>query len=131
MLPRPATIRSTFIFGARVSRLEEAVGVRALLYTGDGPLLFDARIKAEDIPRVLPLRDGHQATFRCGFEFNLRCGIRPAPAARHIKVDGYSLTPPNAGVVRTLADRTRPLLWGGMINQSLCSEGASREKQCH
>jgi thiamine pyrophosphate-dependent acetolactate synthase large subunit-like protein len=41
-----------------VSRLEEATGVRALLHAGDGPLLFDARIKADDIPRVLPLRDG-------------------------------------------------------------------------
>jgi thiamine pyrophosphate-dependent acetolactate synthase large subunit-like protein len=42
-----------------VSRLEQAAGVRALLHAGDGPLLFDARIKAEDIARVLPLRDGH------------------------------------------------------------------------
>jgi thiamine pyrophosphate-dependent acetolactate synthase large subunit-like protein len=42
-----------------VSRLEEAAGVRALLHAANGPLLFDARIKAEDIPRVLPLRDGH------------------------------------------------------------------------
>jgi thiamine pyrophosphate-dependent acetolactate synthase large subunit-like protein len=42
-----------------ISRPEEAAGVRALLHAGDGPLLFDARIKAEDIPRVLPLRDGH------------------------------------------------------------------------
>jgi thiamine pyrophosphate-dependent acetolactate synthase large subunit-like protein len=42
-----------------VSRLDEAAGVRTLLHAGDGPFLFDARIKAEDIPRVLPLRDGH------------------------------------------------------------------------
>ena len=42
-----------------VSRIEEAAGVRALLHAGDGPLLFDARIKAEDMPRVLPLRHGH------------------------------------------------------------------------
>jgi thiamine pyrophosphate-dependent acetolactate synthase large subunit-like protein len=42
-----------------ISRPEEAASVRALLHAGDGPLLFDARIKAEDIPRVLPLRDGN------------------------------------------------------------------------
>ena len=42
-----------------VSRLDEAASIRALLHGGDGPLLFDARIKAEDVPRVLPLRDGH------------------------------------------------------------------------
>jgi thiamine pyrophosphate-dependent acetolactate synthase large subunit-like protein len=42
-----------------VWRREEAAGVRALLHAGAGPLLFDARIKAEDIPRVLPLRDGY------------------------------------------------------------------------
>jgi thiamine pyrophosphate-dependent acetolactate synthase large subunit-like protein len=42
-----------------VSRLDEAAAARALLHGGDGPLFFDARIKAEDIPRVLPLREGH------------------------------------------------------------------------
>jgi thiamine pyrophosphate-dependent acetolactate synthase large subunit-like protein len=42
-----------------ISRLDEAAGVRALLRAGEGPLLFDARIKAEEVPRVLPLRDGH------------------------------------------------------------------------
>jgi thiamine pyrophosphate-dependent acetolactate synthase large subunit-like protein len=42
-----------------VSRTEEAADVRGLLHTGEGPLLVSARIKEEDVPRVLPLRDGH------------------------------------------------------------------------
>jgi hypothetical protein len=42
-----------------VSRLEEAADVRALLHAGEGPILVNARIGAEDTPRVLPLRDGH------------------------------------------------------------------------
>ncbi len=33
--------------------------MRALLHSGEGPLLVNARIKTEDTPRVLPLRDGH------------------------------------------------------------------------
>jgi thiamine pyrophosphate-dependent acetolactate synthase large subunit-like protein len=42
-----------------ISRIEEAADVRALLHTGDGPILVSARIEEEDVPRVLPLRDGH------------------------------------------------------------------------
>ena len=42
-----------------VSHLDEAAAVRALLHRGEGPILVDARINAEDVPRVLPLRDGH------------------------------------------------------------------------
>jgi thiamine pyrophosphate-dependent acetolactate synthase large subunit-like protein len=42
-----------------ISRIEEAADVRALLHSGDGPILISARIKEEDVPRVLPLRDGH------------------------------------------------------------------------
>ncbi len=42
-----------------VSRIEEAADVRALLHRGEGPILINARIKPEDTPRVLPLRDGH------------------------------------------------------------------------
>jgi len=42
-----------------VSRIEEAAEVRRLLHAGEGPLLVNARIGAEDVPRVLPLRDGH------------------------------------------------------------------------
>ena len=42
-----------------VSRIEEAAGVRELLHSGEGPVLVSARIKEEDVPRVLPIRDGH------------------------------------------------------------------------
>jgi thiamine pyrophosphate-dependent acetolactate synthase large subunit-like protein len=42
-----------------VSRMEEAAGVRELLHGGEGPILVSARIREEDVPRVLPLRDGH------------------------------------------------------------------------
>jgi thiamine pyrophosphate-dependent acetolactate synthase large subunit-like protein len=42
-----------------VSRIEETAHVRALLHEGVGPILINARIAAEDTPRVLPLRDGH------------------------------------------------------------------------
>jgi thiamine pyrophosphate-dependent acetolactate synthase large subunit-like protein len=42
-----------------VSRIEDAAEVRKLLHAGEGPILVSARIKEEDVPRVLPLRDGH------------------------------------------------------------------------
>jgi hypothetical protein len=42
-----------------VSRIEEAADVRRLLHDGEGPILVSARIKEEEVPRVLPLRDGH------------------------------------------------------------------------
>ncbi len=42
-----------------ISRIEEAAEARALLHTGEGPILVSARISVEDVPRVLPLRDGH------------------------------------------------------------------------
>jgi thiamine pyrophosphate-dependent acetolactate synthase large subunit-like protein len=42
-----------------VSRIEEAVDIRTLLHTVDGPILINARVSADDVPRVLPLRDGH------------------------------------------------------------------------
>jgi thiamine pyrophosphate-dependent acetolactate synthase large subunit-like protein len=48
-----------FKHGEHVSRLDEAASVRALLHNGEGPFLVNARISAEDTPRVLPLRDGH------------------------------------------------------------------------
>lgn len=42
-----------------ISRVEETAGVRNLLHSGEGPILVNAHISAEDTPRVLPLRDGH------------------------------------------------------------------------
>jgi thiamine pyrophosphate-dependent acetolactate synthase large subunit-like protein len=41
------------------SLIEEAADVRKLLHAGEGPILVNARISEEDVPRVLPLRDGH------------------------------------------------------------------------
>ncbi len=48
-----------FNHGHVVSSSDDAAHVRALLHRGEGPLLINARIKPEDTPRVLPLRDGH------------------------------------------------------------------------
>jgi thiamine pyrophosphate-dependent acetolactate synthase large subunit-like protein len=48
-----------FAQAREVSRIEEAAEARALLHRGTGPILINARIAAEDVPRVLPLRDGH------------------------------------------------------------------------
>jgi thiamine pyrophosphate-dependent acetolactate synthase large subunit-like protein len=42
-----------------MSRIEEAADVRKLLHAGEGPILVSARISEEDVPRVLPMRDGH------------------------------------------------------------------------
>jgi len=42
-----------------ISRIEEAADTRKLLHEGAGPILVNARIGCDDVPRVLPLRDGH------------------------------------------------------------------------
>ena len=42
-----------------ISRIEEAADVRKFLHAGEGPILVSARIGEEDVPRVLPIRDGH------------------------------------------------------------------------
>jgi thiamine pyrophosphate-dependent acetolactate synthase large subunit-like protein len=42
-----------------VSHIADAAGVRGLLHSGEGPILVSARIGEDDVPRVLPLRDGH------------------------------------------------------------------------
>jgi thiamine pyrophosphate-dependent acetolactate synthase large subunit-like protein len=54
-----AALACRFRHGRAVSRMEEAADVRELLHSGQGPLLVSARIKEEDVPRVLPVRDGH------------------------------------------------------------------------
>jgi thiamine pyrophosphate-dependent acetolactate synthase large subunit-like protein len=48
-----------FKHAREVSYIEEAAEVRKLVHSGEGPILVNARISAEDTPRVLPLRDGH------------------------------------------------------------------------
>jgi thiamine pyrophosphate-dependent acetolactate synthase large subunit-like protein len=57
--PVAAALACRFTQACQVSRIEEAAKVRALLHSGEGPLLVHARIESEDTPRVLPLRDGH------------------------------------------------------------------------
>jgi thiamine pyrophosphate-dependent acetolactate synthase large subunit-like protein len=54
-----AALACRFREARAVSRIEEAAEVRKLLHAGEGPILVNARISAEDTPRVLPLRDGH------------------------------------------------------------------------
>ncbi len=54
-----AAVACRFKQARAVSRMDEAATVRMLLHSGEGPLLVSARIKPEDTPRVLPLRDGH------------------------------------------------------------------------
>jgi thiamine pyrophosphate-dependent acetolactate synthase large subunit-like protein len=48
-----------FRHACTVTRIDEVADVRKLLHTGEGPILINAKIKPEDVPRVLPLRDGH------------------------------------------------------------------------
>ena len=56
----PSALACRFKQARAVSRIEETPRtLRALLHAGEGPLLVNARISAEDTPRVLPLRDGH------------------------------------------------------------------------
>jgi thiamine pyrophosphate-dependent acetolactate synthase large subunit-like protein len=42
-----------------VTSIEETAELRQLLHAGEGPILVNAIIKPDDVPRVLPLRDGH------------------------------------------------------------------------
>jgi hypothetical protein len=42
-----------------VTGIEETAELRHLLHAGEGPILVNAKIKPDDVPRVLPLRDGH------------------------------------------------------------------------
>jgi thiamine pyrophosphate-dependent acetolactate synthase large subunit-like protein len=48
-----------FKLARAMSGIEEATDVRKLLHAGEGPILVSARISEEDVPRVLPIRDGH------------------------------------------------------------------------
>jgi thiamine pyrophosphate-dependent acetolactate synthase large subunit-like protein len=47
-----------------VTRSDEVAEVRKLLHSGQGPILVNAKIKPDDVPRVLPLRDGHAIKHR-------------------------------------------------------------------
>ena len=54
-----AALACRFKQARTVTGIEEATAVRDLLHRGEGPILVNARISSEDVPRVLPLRDGH------------------------------------------------------------------------
>jgi thiamine pyrophosphate-dependent acetolactate synthase large subunit-like protein len=47
-----------------VSDMHDAENIRDMLHAGRGPILIRARIKNENLPRVLPSRDGHQLKLR-------------------------------------------------------------------
>jgi thiamine pyrophosphate-dependent acetolactate synthase large subunit-like protein len=47
-----------------VAGLAEAGEVRSLVHAGEGPILISARIRRDDVPRVLPTRDGHAIRLR-------------------------------------------------------------------
>lgn len=48
-----------FKYACEVSRSDEAADLRARVHAGEGPLFIKARIRPEETPQVLPLRDGH------------------------------------------------------------------------
>jgi thiamine pyrophosphate-dependent acetolactate synthase large subunit-like protein len=47
-----------------VTDMLEAAEMRDLLHAVQGPLLIQARIKSDDLPRVIPTRDGHDLRLR-------------------------------------------------------------------
>jgi len=47
-----------------VSVMSEAGAVRDLLHHGEGPVFIQAKISRDDVPRVLPTRDGHEMRLR-------------------------------------------------------------------
>jgi thiamine pyrophosphate-dependent acetolactate synthase large subunit-like protein len=57
--PVAAALACRFKQARQVERMDDTAAIRTLLHSGEGPLLVHARIKSEDTPRVLPLRDGH------------------------------------------------------------------------
>jgi hypothetical protein len=46
-----------YLWGAMGGTTMIALGT--LLHSGEGPILVNVKIKPDDVPRVLPLRDGH------------------------------------------------------------------------
>jgi thiamine pyrophosphate-dependent acetolactate synthase large subunit-like protein len=57
--PVATALACRFKQARQVAHIEDAGAIRTLLHCGEGPLLVHARIKPDDTPRVLPLRDGH------------------------------------------------------------------------
>lgn len=48
----------------RVADMGEAAAARDLLHAGRGPALIQAGIRSDDLPRVIPTRDGHDMRLR-------------------------------------------------------------------
>jgi hypothetical protein len=47
-----------------ICTLEKLDAAHALLHSGAGPVFIHAQVKAEDLPRVLPNRDGNAIKLR-------------------------------------------------------------------
>ena len=47
-----------------VTKVSELDAARGLLHSGKGPVFINARVAADNLPRVLPSRDGHELKFR-------------------------------------------------------------------
>ena len=47
-----------------VTDMSDAPGVRGMLHKAKGPILIQARIASDDLPRVIPTRDGHEIRLR-------------------------------------------------------------------
>ncbi len=62
--PVAAALACRFREACHIAQIEDTGAARLLLHSGEGPLLIHARIKSEDTPRVLPLRDGHAIKHR-------------------------------------------------------------------
>jgi thiamine pyrophosphate-dependent acetolactate synthase large subunit-like protein len=52
----------------RVSDIADAPGARELLHHAQGPVFIQAKISRDDVPRVLPTRDGHELRLRLAQE---------------------------------------------------------------
>ena len=53
-----------FAQASAISDVNELDDARRLLHSGKGPLFIQAQVKSEDVPRVLPSRDGYEIKFR-------------------------------------------------------------------
>lgn len=55
---------SCFALARHVSDMNDADDVRRIIHAERGPVLIQARIKSDEVPRVLPTRDGHENKLR-------------------------------------------------------------------
>ena len=47
-----------------ISKQSELAAARVLLHSGKGPVFIQVEVKSEEVPRVLPSRDGNEIKFR-------------------------------------------------------------------